>query len=97
MISAALGADYEEAPAWEDLLWQLSAACQGLPDYVYFPELTNEHAVRYAKKICAICPVLQECRDWALTHHERHGVWGGLSEKDRRAIWRRQRETVPKY
>lgn len=38
--------------------------------------------------ICQACPVLAQCRSWALTKHERYGVWGGLSQDDRWAIWR---------
>lgn len=36
------------------------------------------------------CPVLGECRDWALTSRFPHGIIGGLSERDRKAIWKKQ-------
>lgn len=46
-----------------------------------------------AKRICATCPVLGPCLDYALATREPHGVWGGLNETERRAILkRRQRE-----
>jgi hypothetical protein len=40
---------------------------------------------RVAKAICAACPVRQPCAVYALVHRELHGVWGGLSEADRRS------------
>ena len=39
-----------------------------------------------AKAICARCPVIGECATYALVAGERHGVWGGLSERDRAAL-----------
>ncbi len=41
-----------------------------------------------AKKACSLCPVIQECLTWAL-HRERHGIWGGTSEQERKVIRRR--------
>jgi WhiB family redox-sensing transcriptional regulator len=40
---------------------------------------------RRAKAICASCPVLEPCLDYALTIREPHGIWGGLNETERRA------------
>jgi hypothetical protein len=42
---------------------------------------------RQAKAICASCPVAMPCRTHALARRELHGIWGGLSERDRAAIW----------
>lgn len=47
-----------------------------------------------AKAICAMCPVLEQCREHALKNDERFGIWGGLTEKERAAI-KRQREAAP--
>lgn len=57
--------------------------------YYFFPEESDTKAAqrrleRIAKQICATCPVLRECRDYALTNNEPHGVWGGLSLMERR-------------
>jgi hypothetical protein len=51
-----------------------------------------------AKKACSMCPVREECLTWAL-HRERHGIWGGTSEKERQVIRRRLGITVvePQY
>ena len=48
-----------------------------------------------AKAICVQCPVLEECREYALGVREIHGIWGGLNEMERRALLReRAREAV---
>ena len=59
---------------------------------VFFPppstERKREKLAREAraKEICAACPVVGECRDYALSIREPHGVWGGLSEQERRLL-----------
>jgi len=68
--------------------WQQRAACQGSGDSFFFPpeaERTVARALRIAraKAICAGCPALVECRDYALRAGEPFGVWGGLSEEER--------------
>ena len=72
--------------------WQESAACRGPLGAVFFPppstERKREKIAREAraKEICAACPVLTACRDYALSIREPHGVWGGLSEQERRIL-----------
>lgn len=39
-----------------------------------------------ARRICAMCPVREECLEWAVEHKERYGVWGGVSERKRQAM-----------
>jgi len=48
--------------------------------------LTRSGRERKAKQICARCPVLEQCRQHALTVHERYGVWGGLTETERSCL-----------
>ncbi|WP_188546401.1 WhiB family transcriptional regulator [Rhodococcoides trifolii] len=77
------------SPAFDQAEWRLGAACRGMDaDVFYPPENERGHArsilVAKARKICEQCPVLTECRAYALAVDERHGVWGGLSETDRR-------------
>ena len=66
--------------------WIDAAACAkpGMPD-VWFPGSgpTGERAARAAKRICATCPVRQECLQHALTWRESAGVWGGMTETER--------------
>ncbi len=50
----------------------------------FFPEKGMN--VHRAKAVCAKCTVAVECLDWALAHNERFGIWGGLSERERRQI-----------
>jgi WhiB family transcriptional regulator, redox-sensing transcriptional regulator len=77
------------ADVWD---WQLRSACRlADPDLFFHPEgergpsRTNREAA--AKSICAACPVLRECRTHALRVREPYGVWGGLSEDDREAVY----------
>jgi WhiB family redox-sensing transcriptional regulator len=84
------------APLAEFWDWQLHAACRTADPSVFFhPE--NERGParsareRAAKSICSTCPVITECREFALRTRETYGVWGGLSESDREAIYARAR------
>jgi WhiB family redox-sensing transcriptional regulator len=54
-----------------------------------FPERGETNA--RAKSYCAKCPVRAECLDYAIDHDIRHGIWGGKSERERRAIRRRRK------
>lgn len=77
--------------AWE---WQLRGSCQGLESAVFFhPEGERGKAraarVNRAKQICHKCPVLQQCRNYALSVSEPYGVWGGMSEDERRSYTER--------
>lgn len=89
----ALGVDYRSAPVAEDVQWQNRGLCRsGLYDpNLWYPEVERKSARPVA--ICHSCPVMVQCRAWALTKHEVFGVWGGLSEDDRQAIWKGQ---IPK-
>lgn len=58
-------------------------------DY-WFPELGGDQTeILRAKRICGNCPHQLECAEWGL-HHEKHGIWGGLTVNDRRVIRRQQ-------
>jgi WhiB family transcriptional regulator, redox-sensing transcriptional regulator len=75
--------------------WRLEASCRGLPSSVFFSPDGERGAARRrrertAKQVCAGCRVRERCADYALAHHERYGVWGGLSENERAMIWDRQ-------
>jgi WhiB family transcriptional regulator, redox-sensing transcriptional regulator len=75
-----------------DDTWQVKAACRGPQALVFFPPSTFERKdekqdrERRAKAICATCAVRQPCLDYALRIREPHGIWGGLSESERKRV-----------
>lgn len=70
---------------WE---WQLQGACRTLDSEVFFHPDRERGPLRAAreqraKAVCRCCPVLEQCREHALSVQEPYGVWGGLSVADR--------------
>lgn len=70
----------------EDPEWQERALCAQTDPEAFFPEKGG--STREAKRICGGCDVRAECLDYALAHDERFGIWGGLSERERRRLRR---------
>ena len=64
--------------------WRDRAACRGVDLEVFFPG--RGEPAEPARQICARCPVRQQCLDYAIGHGIVHGIWGGLVERDRRAL-----------
>ena len=78
------------APLPEDegmLSWQDQALCAQTDPEAFFPEKGG--STREAKRICVGCEVKQECLEYALMQDERFGIWGGLSERERRRLKRK--------
>lgn len=73
----------DEYPAWQDY-----ANCLGVDPDLFFPE--RGASVREAKEVCRGCVVKSECLEYAMAHSERYGIWGSLSERERRKL-RKQR------
>ena len=69
------------------LAWQADALCAETDPEAFFPEKGG--STREAKKICTGCEVKAECLEYALSNDERFGIWGGLSERERRRLRRR--------
>lgn len=67
-------------------LWQERALCAQTDPEAFFPEKGG--STREAKKICMGCEVRTECLEYALANDERFGIWGGLSERERRRLKR---------
>ncbi len=67
--------------------WQERALCAQTDPDAFFPDKGG--STREAKRICARCEVKADCLDYALGHDERFGIWGGLSERERRKLKRR--------
>jgi WhiB family redox-sensing transcriptional regulator len=84
-----MGASYLEPP--EDY-WQAKAACRGQNGYLFFPpshfEKKHEKQQReqMAKAICNRCAVKKECLEYALAIREPHGIWGGMTELERKRL-----------
>ena len=64
--------------------WADQALCAQTDPEIFHPEKGG--STREAKKVCVGCDVRRECLEYALGHDERFGVWGGLSERERRAL-----------
>ena len=72
----------------EGLEWHKYANCLGVDPDLFFPE--RGASTREAKEVCQGCVVREQCLEFALQNGEKFGIWGGMSERERRRI-RRQR------
>jgi WhiB family redox-sensing transcriptional regulator len=68
----------------EESNWQERALCAQTDPEAFFPEKGG--STREAKKVCLGCDVRGECLEYALQNDERFGIWGGLSERERRKL-----------
>lgn len=66
--------------------WQDRALCAQTDPEAFFPEKGG--STREAKRVCSRCDVRGDCLTFALGHDERFGIWGGLSERERRRLKR---------
>jgi WhiB family redox-sensing transcriptional regulator len=64
--------------------WMGEALCRQSDPELFYPD--TGHNSRDARAVCVRCPVKAECLAYAIEHHERYGVWGGLSERQRRHL-----------
>jgi WhiB family redox-sensing transcriptional regulator len=67
-----------------DEAWQLRALCKQSTADAFYPEKGG--SVREAKKICGRCDVRAQCLEFALVNNEQFGVWGGLTQRERRRL-----------
>ncbi len=80
------------AALWE---WQYQGLCRTTnPDTFFHPEGERGPSRRFrdarAKAICAQCPVIRQCGEHALSVQEPYGVWGGMTEEEREAVYRQR-------
>ena len=76
--------------------WRHRAICRDEDPELFFPVGTSGPAllqIAAAKAVCRRCPVVTECLTWALESGQDAGVWGGMSEDERRALKRRNART----
>jgi WhiB family redox-sensing transcriptional regulator len=76
--------------------WMLAAACLGRPDLFFAPDDSETRSERRrreaaAKSVCSRCPVRIDCLTDALASDERFGIWGGLTERERRSLARSEK------
>lgn len=77
-----------------DSEWRLQARCRGMPIEVFFIASTRQGALRSAhatdaRRICLSCSVRRRCLAYALEVEEAHGIWGGTTPAERRAMRKR--------
>src|ERR1019366_4099957 len=72
-----------------EIAWMPEGNCRRVPAEMMFP--SDGAGVAVAQRVCADCPVRQQCLDYALANHIEHGVWGGTSDRKRRRITRQWR------
>lgn len=70
----------------EELSWQDQANCMGVDPDLFFPE--RGASTREAKEVCRGCVVRLDCLEYALDNAEKFGIWGGMSERERRRLRR---------
>jgi WhiB family transcriptional regulator, redox-sensing transcriptional regulator len=78
-------ATYSASEEWRD-----QAECAGMDTNLFFPVTDADAAA--PKRVCAVCPVRQECLEWAIATRQSDGVWGGMTEDERRRLRRRRQE-----
>jgi WhiB family redox-sensing transcriptional regulator len=74
-----------------DYAWRSDALCRDTDPELFFPVGTTGQAllqIDHAKRVCGECAVRSECLDFALATNQDAGIWGGLSEEERRNIRR---------
>jgi WhiB family transcriptional regulator, redox-sensing transcriptional regulator len=69
-----------------DRSWQAKANCMGVDPDLFFPE--RGASTREAKEVCRGCVVREDCLEYALANGEKFGIWGGMSERERRRLRR---------
>lgn len=75
-----------------DFSWQDEARCKGRSSTVFYPQRGVPTAS--ARALCKECPVKRECLEYALAADERFGIWGGLSERERRKLQRERKRAA---
>ncbi len=68
--------------------WMRAALCAQTDPELWFPEMGGSSSA--AKAVCARCPVLDDCREWALAQEDFHGICGGMSHRERIAERKRR-------
>jgi WhiB family transcriptional regulator, redox-sensing transcriptional regulator len=96
--------DNAKAPAlrpdgqgWDEGGWREDAACRGEDSELFFPVGSTGPAlpqIAAAKEVCAGCPVREACLEFAMSTGQGYGIWGGLTEDERRSLRRRRQRAA---
>ena len=79
-----------ERRATTDDSWRAHASCRGVGPHLFFPD--KGEPAGEAKEVCLTCPVASQCLDFAIRSGEETGIWGGMSERQRREVARARRQ-----
>jgi WhiB family redox-sensing transcriptional regulator len=74
--------------------WRSIGLCRGSETMVFYPPSDDDSLAEEAKTICSMCAVRKPCLEFALATREKHGVWGGLTERERRRVLRQRRRSA---
>lgn len=74
--------------------WRARGSCRGIDPAIFYPPEDDDVMADAAKSICAGCSVRQACLQFALNQREKHGVWGGMTERERRRVLRQRRKSA---
>lgn len=70
--------------------WKNRAACSGYPNSLFFPSTdATGSQVERAVAVCHVCPVTEECLEYAFETNQRAGIWGGTTEDERKSLRRK--------
>lgn len=88
-------------PIAENYDWQYKGACNGVDTELFYLPHNARGAeklqqIKEAKAVCAKCPVIEQCLNFAIKTEEPHGIWGGLTEEERVTIVRRTKRLARK-
>jgi WhiB family transcriptional regulator, redox-sensing transcriptional regulator len=86
-----------DAADWDEGGWRARAACRGEDPELFFPVGSVGPALAHiaeAKQVCAQCPVREACLNFALSTGQNYGIWGGLTEDERRTLRRRRQRAA---
>ncbi len=89
LAKGSLMHDHDHTSEDAATVWMAEGNCRNYPPAAFFP--SDGVGVDRARKICATCPVIETCLEYALHNRIEHGVWGGCSERERRRILKRRR------
>lgn len=94
MLLSSVGRPTEPVVGRDAHDWRERAACRDEESELFFPVGTSGPAIwqaSRAKAVCHRCPVVEECLDFALRTGQDHGIWGGMTEDERRVLRRRRK------